>query len=162
MSSREEQIYIAGPMTGHRYYNVHAFERAQRKWRIKGYEVITPFDTNSVVWQREYERDFDPFRDVCEYGDPLLREMWKENINALLDADLLVFLDGWEKSKGALIERAIAEIFNIPCVDQLGRPLNGQHDTLLTKHALKHASTPGTGTDENSVLEGAWSDYDRR
>ena len=106
------KLYVAGPMTGHEYYNVHAFQKAQREWRIRGHEVETPFESNSRVWRKHHGRDFDPFTDTCEYGDPVLAEMFAEDIKTLLASDGVVLLKGWERSKGARAELAVAALFN--------------------------------------------------
>ncbi len=103
--------YVAGPMSGSEFYNVVEFERVAAEWTLKGYKVLTPFDTNSIVWQRHYGRDFDPRVDKCEYGDPLLVEMFIEDLKAALLADVIVLLEGWPKSKGATREVAVATLF---------------------------------------------------
>lgn len=108
------RVYIAGPMTGKEAYNLHAFQRAQREWRIKGHEAIIPFESNNTVWERHYGREFDPYNDRCDYGDPLLRELFAEDVAYLLSADGIVLLRGWEASKGAMLELRIAHTFKMP------------------------------------------------
>jgi hypothetical protein len=98
------KVYIAGPMTGRQYYNLHAFEKAQREWRLRGHEASTPFEHNNVVWRRVYGRDFDPAADRCDYGDPMLADMFAEDIAGLCRADAIVLLDGWRDSRGARVE----------------------------------------------------------
>lgn len=102
------KVYIAGPMTGHPSYNVTAFETEREKWRKTGHDVTTPFDCNSVVWLRLYGRPFNPHKDTCDYGDPILTEMLQQDIRALLRADVVVFLPGWPTSRGASMEAVIA------------------------------------------------------
>lgn len=102
------RVYIAGPMTGYEHYNALAFEHAAAQWRGAGYEVETPFDANSVVWRKHHGRDFDPRRDVCDWGDPILAEMLAEDFATLCRADLVALLPGWHKSKGARAELLVA------------------------------------------------------
>ena len=111
------KVYIAGPMTGFPAYNLTAFEEAAFAWAADGHEVETPFDANSRVWFKHHGRPFDPHNDTCEWNDPLLREMFAEDVAVLLASDAVALLPGWENSKGATLERTIAERFNIPCVD---------------------------------------------
>lgn len=102
------RAYIAGPMTGLHGYNAVAFRAAAADWEDQGWQVTTPLDTTSLIWRRHFGRDFDPFTDKCDYGDRLLAETWVENVRAITEADIVAFLPGWEKSKGCLIEHAIA------------------------------------------------------
>ena len=111
------RVYIAGPMTAIPDYNAPAFRRAAAQWEALGWRVVTPFDTNSVVWRRHHGRDFDPATDRCDYGDPLLAEMWAENVRALGEADAVAFLPGWLDSVGASIEHRIATALRKPCWD---------------------------------------------
>lgn len=112
-------IYLAGPMSGKTHYNVAAFTEQATAWRNVGYEVITPFETNSTVWRKHYGRDFDPYTDTCDYGDPILREMVAEDFAALCRADYVAVLPGWEQSKGARAEVEVARNLHIPVLDSL-------------------------------------------
>lgn len=117
------KVYIAGPMTGKEYYNLHAFEKAQRHWRLQGHDAVIPFEANSLVWERVYGRPFDPYNDTCDYGDPVLKQLFAEDVAFLLSSDAIVLLDGWEASKGAKLELRIARTFGMPAFDQRGREL---------------------------------------
>lgn len=106
---RTTTAYIAGPMTGFPLYNAAAFEYAKAKAVDAGYDAVTPFECNSVVWRRHHGRDFDPTKDTCDYGDPILAEMLVEDMAALSRSDVVIVLDGWEKSKGARLEVLLAQ-----------------------------------------------------
>ena len=103
------RIYVAGPMTGYEHYNHRAFAYAQERWQAEGHVVVTPFDANSRVWFRHHGRPFDPRADTCDWGDPVLGEMFAEDVQELLAADAVVLLAGWEKSRGARLECAIGK-----------------------------------------------------
>ena len=107
------RVYIAGPMTGYRDYNFAAFEAAQAEWIQRGHVAVTPFDAGDVVWMRHFGRRFNGATDKCDYGDPLLREIFVEDIRHLLSAEAILLLHGWERSTGACIERRIAEAFGL-------------------------------------------------
>ncbi len=97
-------------MTGHEHYNFHAFNRAAGQWQfgVGRHEVETPFQANSRVWRKHHGRDFDPYTDKCDYGDPILAEMLAEDLAVLCRSDAIALLSGWEKSKGARAELLLA------------------------------------------------------
>lgn len=111
------RVYIAGRMTGLPLYNWPAFAYAAAQWRDAGYDVETPFDANSRVWMRHHGRPFDPARDRCDYGDPLLREMFAEDVATLLRSDRIALLPGWRQSRGAPVELALAQLVGITAYD---------------------------------------------
>jgi len=84
------KIYIAGPMTGLPELNFPAFHAAAALFRSMGYEVVSPAEL------------------VPEPGIPWL-ECMRIDIAALIHCDAICMLRGWEKSKGARLENAIAE-----------------------------------------------------
>lgn len=127
------RVYIAGPMTGYPAYNVGRFEAVANEWREAGHEPTTPFECNSAVWQRHHGRPFDPYSDRCEYGDPLLREMFAADVAALLASEQVVVLAGWEKSKGAQREVVLAQTFGIPVVSEAGEPITVRVDLALLR-----------------------------
>lgn len=87
------KIYISGPMTGREDFNREAFFRAERMLaRLVNAEFINPARINGKEqegWQ------------WADYMRVALREM--------MAADCIYMLDGWEASKGAQLELAIAQ-----------------------------------------------------
>lgn len=118
-----QTIYLAGPMTGYPAYNVDAFRAAERQLRAEGYTVLSPIDIQQSTWRHRYGRDFNWETDRLDYGDALLRDVWASNVLALTGADALVFLDGWEQSKGARAEYLMARMLDIPCRLLDGTPI---------------------------------------
>lgn len=112
-----QKMYVAGPMTGYPHYNADAFAYAKARAVDAGYEVVTPFECNSVVWRKHHGRDFDPTSDTCDYGDPILGEMLLEDLAALSASDCVGVLSGWEKSKGARLEVLLAQNLGKPILD---------------------------------------------
>lgn len=83
------KLYVAGPMSGHEALNFPAFHAAASALRALGHQVVNPAEINS-----------DPGADwlTCMRAD----------IKQLVDCDGVALLPGWEHSRGAMLERAIA------------------------------------------------------
>ncbi|MGH2569531.1 MAG: DUF7695 domain-containing protein [Bacteroidota bacterium] len=89
-------VYLSGPMTscGDFDTNVAAFGTGAAKLRERGFTVFSPpeFEVRGWTWQ-EYLRS-----DVVE----------------LVSCRMLVLLPGWECSKGAILEKSVAEQLGMP------------------------------------------------
>lgn len=92
------KVYISGPITGLLYEEVEkAFNEAEVRLQERGYEVVNPLKNG------------------------LPREStWNEHMRAdlklLLDCDAIYMLDGWNNSKGAMIELKLAFDLCIPAI----------------------------------------------
>lgn len=123
------KLYLAGPMSDIPLYNFAAFDNGAADLRLQGHDVVSPAELTRYVWREWYKRDFDPATDKVEWGDPILAEMLKRDLEAVCDAEAIALLPGWERSKGANIELTVAR--------QLGkgvylyRPVTGALDPLL-------------------------------
>lgn len=85
------KIYVSGPMTGLPEKNYPAFKRVTTTLRATGHEVYCP---------SEYKDDGREF---------VLREGFKEYTSWICDhAEGIFMLSGWEASKGARAEHALA------------------------------------------------------
>jgi hypothetical protein len=113
------RIYIAGPMTNRDQYGWPAFKAAQEAWRKTGHHAVTPFEANSRVWKRHHGRAFDPTTDRCDYGDPLLPEMFAEDVSEVCAAEAIALLPEWERSTGVSRELPIALMFHKPVYDAI-------------------------------------------
>jgi hypothetical protein len=127
------RVYIAGPMTGYEHYNVDAFLLAESDWRRAGHDAVTPWEANNAVWQKHYGRDFNPREDVCDYGDPLIREILAADLALLATADAIAVLPGWRKSRGVAVELSVASSMGIPVYDAITR------EPLPAESALEEA-----------------------
>lgn len=83
------KIYISGPMTGLPGLNFKAFNKAAKKLRAMGLDVVNPAEINP-----------DPKADY--------HQCLRADIRALCDCTHLVLLDGWENSNGAHLELHLA------------------------------------------------------
>lgn len=92
------KVYLAGPMSGYPLHNFPAFDEAAAALRSAGHEVTSPAEIDRA-------HGFDPNDIVGElqYGMFLRR-----SLRAMLDCEAIALLPGWEQSRGAQIEMAVA------------------------------------------------------
>ena len=102
------KVYIAGPMTGIQDNNAPAFRAATGKLRDWGFRVISPVELDEAD-------GFGP-DGMTGKGDSKWKEFLKCDLLRFLeqDVDAIVVLEGWERSKGATLEVAVAQAFDIP------------------------------------------------
>ena len=99
------KLYLAGPMTGYAQFNFPAFHAAAAAMRAKGIEIISPaeLDAETDVAEKATASDSGDLIDagITEtWGDMLARD-----VKLIADGvDGIVFLPGWEKSRGARLE----------------------------------------------------------
>jgi len=101
------RIYIAGPMTGYKEYNFPAFDAAKEHLidnPLYELEVISPADIT-----RELSREMG----ITDYSLIPMKKYLYEDINALFECDAIYMLKGWENSKGARAEHALAVALDI-------------------------------------------------
>jgi hypothetical protein len=87
--ARKKRIYISGPMTGLPGLNFPAFNTEAARLQALGYDVVNPVNINpdpATPWN----------------------ECMRKDLKALLDCDILVLLEGWQKSTGAQLEMHLA------------------------------------------------------
>lgn len=104
-------IYIAGPMTGIPYYNVHLFDAAARML-IKSFEfddICNPADIDREIYGPDFFEKCPTGTEGAELGFDI-RAALKEDLSWICDhATHMAMLPGWEKSSGANAEHALAK-----------------------------------------------------
>lgn len=93
------RLYLSGPMTGIPELNFPAFNAAAARLRASGYEVTNPAEMDAadpapLTWEQYLRRD----------------------IRALLDCEAIALLPGWEKSRGAKLEKHVAEALGMRAI----------------------------------------------
>lgn len=104
-STAQQSCYLAGPMRGYPEYNFPAFHAAAAKLRGHGLIVWSPAE-NDV-----HADGFDPTK---QGSHAPLRHYMKRDLPAVLNADMVCVLPGWEKSQGAQLEVHVARECGIP------------------------------------------------
>ncbi len=99
-----QRVYISGPITGlDRADYLSRFAQAELLLRARGFDVLNPTRLAPARWPWLYR--------LMGYHLTLLYDLWH-----LLRCNGIAMLDGWQHSRGARLESATAEIFNIKTV----------------------------------------------
>jgi hypothetical protein len=98
-------VYVAGPMRGYDQFNFPAFDAAEARLRAAGWHVISPA-------QMDRDLGFDEHRNSLDGFD--LEAAIRRDVEAIMslvaaEGDAIAMLPGWEKSRGAKAEKALAE-----------------------------------------------------
>jgi hypothetical protein len=88
------KIYLAGPMTGLPDFNYPAFHAMAAHLRAAGYEVFSPAEN--------------PFPPCGTWGGYM-----RMALAQLVQCECIALLPGWTESKGALIERKLAQVLGM-------------------------------------------------
>ncbi len=102
------KVYLAGPMSGIPQFNFPAFKTAAYTLRRQGHEVFSPAEND----QLEYGLDFgknNATGDVAVEKTFSLRQALADDTQYIcMVADAIYMLPGWENSRGAQAEWALA------------------------------------------------------
>jgi hypothetical protein len=107
-------VYISGPMTGMSDLNKKAFDEAQTHLESYGAVVVNPHD---VGIDAECYPGFDELSDGEKWEIYL-----RYDLAAMLMCDMVCTLDGWDDSRGALLEVNTAKAVGIPVMPWRGFP----------------------------------------
>ncbi len=105
--TRPKSVYIAGPMRGIYLYNFPAFDAAKAELEALGWHVESPadFDREMGYHPEGYPKDWD----WSHLPDGLeLETIVQRDLGALRNCDAIYLLAGWQHSRGACAEAAVA------------------------------------------------------
>lgn len=110
------KVYLAGPMRGYPEFNFPAFHEAAAVLRNAfGFEVFSPAEKDEEVHGEEFSKQFKTGSlEAAESTGFSLRRALGDDLEWICkQAEGIVLLPGWEKSKGALAEKATAEALGL-------------------------------------------------
>lgn len=96
MASTKQRAFISGAITGTEDY-MERFERAETLLKDAGYAPINPTTFSKPLLYAEYAWD----------------EFMNITLLLLKQSDVILMLNGWEKSRGARVEYSFAESHNM-------------------------------------------------
>ena len=96
-------IYGAGPMSGYPNLNWDRFDRIAEQLATEGWNVVNPAALDR-------EAGVDPDREMGEYDYTACA---LRDVEALIKCDAIYLMDGWQHSRGACWERALAKYCGI-------------------------------------------------
>lgn len=107
--SERRVIYLSGPMKGYPEGNYPLFRSVAAKLREQGHRVYNPAE-----FPHNGPHDTFPIRQAfaayCSF--------------ICLEADTIVLLPGWQKSKGVSAEKALAENCGLEVIEWTAQPVN--------------------------------------
>lgn len=105
-----KKVYIAGPMRGIPHHNYPAFDAAAKELRSCGWVVVSPKEISECFGYLDPDVD-DNFPN---YGgarsEDEIKDFILQDIHAILRCDEVCVLPGWENSRGAQMEVAVARM----------------------------------------------------
>lgn len=124
--SQNNAVYIAGPMTGFEKFNFPAFDAAEEFLNQTGFiTIFNPAEHDR--WLLKKPADWMP-TDEDHDGEwkrwkmedaPSLRDMLGADLNWIAkNASHIYMLKGWEKSRGAITEHALAVALGLEIIYQ--------------------------------------------
>lgn len=114
------KVFIAGPMTGIPHFNHPAFHEAEALLKSDGHIVFSPAGMDDVVYGPKFAStnlNGDEQEGAENFGYNRRTAMASGISFICLDADCVVLLPGWQRSRGALAEKAVAESLSIPVIE---------------------------------------------
>jgi len=111
----QKNVYLAGKMRGLPNFNKPMFDMATRFLREKGFFVFSPVEhSESIYGPKLYDNN--PTGDEAKAGVDG-RVVFAADLKFICEqADIVALLPGWETSKGACAEKAVAEALGLEVI----------------------------------------------
>jgi len=100
--NKKPRCYLSGAITGIKHAD-KLFARAEEKLKLEGYEVVNPYKFGEYL-KKQYAK---------ENKVPAYENYMKDDIKLLLNCDAIYLLENWGTSKGARLEKKIAEVLKM-------------------------------------------------
>ena len=96
------RCYISGAITGVKHAD-KLFAMAEEKLELEGYDVVNPYKFGEYL-KKEYAK---------ENKVPKYENFMHDDIALLINCDAIYLLENWGTSKGARLEKKIAEVLKM-------------------------------------------------
>lgn len=104
------KLYLAGPMRGIPDFNFPAFHKAAADLRELGHYVFNPAERDEAAHGKGVNASpTGDLKDVVHTGFNLREALHADATFICLEGEGIALLPGWERSKGANAEKALAE-----------------------------------------------------
>ena len=113
------RVYVAGPMRGYPQFNFPAFYKAAKKLRSKGHVVFNPAERDTKIYGSKLAKENDNGDATVakkKFGFSLREALAADTQWICLRAQAIALLPGWEKSKGAQAELALANALDLKVI----------------------------------------------
>ena len=108
------KIYVAGPMRGYPDFNFPAFHAASAKLREQGHMVFSPAEKDQSIHGKDFAKGTDgTLSSIESTGFSLRRALGDDTAWICSEGEGIYLLKGWEASKGAKAEKALAEALGL-------------------------------------------------
>lgn len=142
------KVYLAGPMRGIPFFNFPAFNEAAAKLREQGHTVFNPAQRDTEMHGEQLSQS-NPTGDevlAANHHGFSLREALRDDTNFIcMEADAIALLPGWEKSKGARAEKALAQALGLKVMYLAKRkphgPRKSKEENAITRNDTDNSSS---------------------
>lgn len=111
------RIYLAGPMRGIKDFNFPAFHEAAASLRAQGHEVFNPAERDEQEHGVEVGKsETGDLAEAATKGFNHRAAMAADTKWIALHAEGIAMLPGWEKSRGASAEKALADCLGLAVI----------------------------------------------
>lgn len=119
----KKRIYIAGPMRGYPDFNFQAFADMALRLRKIGCTVFSPHENDIKMYGDIFHSPTGYMRDLQDVGFDLRKSFTWDANTIINEVDAIVFLNGYEKSTGAMTEMAIGRLMGRELLDENLQPI---------------------------------------
>lgn len=107
------KIYIAGPMSGIEAYNFPAFNAAQERLEVEGWQVFNPAKKDEEIEVHKSPSFKTGDAEALMKEGFNFRNVYTWDTNRVIESDAIYMLKGWEHSPGAVGEWGLAVVMQV-------------------------------------------------
>lgn len=114
------KVYLAGPMRGYPEFNFPMFMKAAKGLRAQGMVVFNPAESDNEKHGTDISKGNktgDESVAAAQHGFSLREALERDMVWICRNADAIALLPGWQQSKGATAERALATALGLSVIE---------------------------------------------